>query len=75
MILTAIFAKDVGLVYGNTEVFTAHLIAVVLVVAFTLAMSFVLYKVVDLMMPLRVRIDQEERGLDNSQHGEEMLSH
>jgi len=26
------------------------------------------------MMPLRVRIDQEERGLDNSQHGEEMLS-
>ena len=75
MILTAVFAKDVGLVYGNTEVFTAHLIAVVLVVAFTLAMSFVLYKVVDLMMPLRVRIDQEERGLDNSQHGEEMLSH
>ncbi|MGC6469236.1 MAG: ammonium transporter, partial [Chitinophagales bacterium] len=75
MILTAVFAKDVGLVYGNTEVFTAHLIAVVLVVAFTLAMSFILYKVVDLMMPLRVRIDQEERGLDNSQHGEEMLSH
>ena len=60
--------------YGSTEVFTAHLIAVVLVVAFTLAMSFVLYKLVDLMMPLRVRIDQEERGLDNSQHGEEMLS-
>ena len=74
MILTAVFAKDVGLVYGSTEVFIAHLIAVVLVVAFTLAMSFVLYKLVDLMMPLRVRIDQEERGLDNSQHGEEMLS-
>ena len=38
------------------------------------AKSFLLYKLVDLMMPLRVRIDQEERGLDNSQHGEEMLS-
>ena len=33
-------------------------------------MSYLLYKAVNFMMPLRVREDQEERGLDASQHGE-----
>ena len=32
--------------------------------------SYLIYKIVNLVMPIRVRIDQEERGLDNSQHGE-----
>ena len=70
MILTAVFAKDVGLIYGSYQVFNAHLLTVVIVVVFTLIMSYVIYKLVDLMMPIRVRVDQEERGLDNSQHGE-----
>ena len=70
MILTAVFAKDVGLIYGNYQVFNAHILTVVIVVVFTLIMSYVIYKLVDLMMPIRVRVDQEERGLDNSQHGE-----
>jgi len=70
MILTAVFANDVGLTSGITSLFYAHLIAIVLVVLFTLLMSYFLLKVVDLIIPLRVRRDQEERGLDASQHGE-----
>ena len=70
MLLTAIFANEVGLIHGNYEVFLYHILAVIIVSVFTLFMSFLLYKAVNLMMPLRVREDQEERGLDASQHGE-----
>ena len=37
---------------------------------FSFGGSFLLYKVVDLIVPLRVSEDQEEIGLDMSQHGE-----
>ena len=70
MLLTAIFANEVGLIHGNHEVFLYHILAVIIVSFFTLIMSFLLYKAVNLMTPLRVREDQEERGLDASQHGE-----
>ena len=70
MILTAVFAKDVGLIYGSFDVFNAHLLAVLIVVVFTLVISYALYKMVDMIMSIRVREDQEERGLDDSQHGE-----
>ena len=70
MILTAVFAKDVGLIYGSYDLFTAHLLAVLIVVIFTLVISYALYKIVDMIMSIRVREDQEERGLDDSQHGE-----
>ena len=70
MLLTAIFANEVGLIHGNYEVFLYHILAIIIVSVFTLFMSFLLYKAVNLMMPLRVREDQEERGLDVSQHGE-----
>ena len=70
MILTAVFANEVGLIYGHTETLFYHLLAIVIVSVFTLLMSYLLYKAVNFMMPLRVREDQEERGLDASQHGE-----
>ena len=70
MILTAVFANEVGLIYGHKETFLYHLLAIVIVTVFTLLMSYLLYKTVNFMMPLRVREDQEERGLDDSQHGE-----
>ena len=70
MILTALFASEVGLIYGETETFIMHLIAILLVVLYTLTMSYLLFKLVNVITPLRVREDQEERGLDASQHGE-----
>ena len=70
MILTALFASELGLIYGQTETFVMHLVAILLVVIYTLGMSYLLFKLVNFITPLRVREDQEERGLDASQHGE-----
>ncbi len=70
MVMTGIFAKDVGLIYGETTTFTYHLIALVIVAAYSFVASLVLYGLVNLIIPLRVTEDQEREGLDLSQHGE-----
>jgi Amt family ammonium transporter len=70
MLLTAVFAKEVGLYYGETETFLYHLLALVITAVFTFGGSWLLYKLVDAMITLRVSPEQEERGLDDSQHGE-----
>ena len=70
MILTAVFAKEVGLIYGQIETFIFHLVAIIITIIFTMLMSYLIYKFVNIVIPLRVREDQEERGLDASQHGE-----
>src|SRR3954467_13238670 len=45
MLATGIFAKDVGLISGKTATFVAHLLALVIVAAFSFFGSLVLYKV------------------------------
>ncbi|MBI4476227.1 MAG: ammonium transporter [Acidobacteria bacterium] len=70
MIATGIFAKDVGLIFGDPRTFFVHLGALVLVSAFSFAGSYALYRLTDAIIPLRVTDDQEELGLDLSQHGE-----
>jgi len=70
MICTAIFAKNVGLIYGEYITFIYHLIALIIASIFSFGGSLLLYKLVDLMLNMRVRDDQEEKGLDLSQHGE-----
>ena len=74
MILTSVFAANVGLVYGEYKTFVMHLVAILIVGIYTLCMSYILFKIVDLITPLRVREDQELRGLDASQHGENFSS-
>jgi len=71
MILTAVFAKEVGLIYGESTTFIYHLLALVGVSLFTFFGSLALYWIVNKIIPIRVREDQEERGLDISQHGEQ----
>jgi Amt family ammonium transporter len=73
MLLTAVFATDGGLITGSTHLFLMHLLALLVVSTFTFGGSFLLYKVVDLLLPLRVSEEQEEIGLDISQHGESVL--
>ncbi len=70
MILTAVFAQKVGLIYGHTETLIAHLIGLSIVSIFTFGGSFLLYKITDLITPLRVTEHEELLGLDLSQHGE-----
>lgn len=74
MILTAVFAKDVGLVYGKTETFLYHLLALVIVGVFTFGGSFLIFKITGMITRLRVSEEDERLGLDLSQHGETMSS-
>ena len=62
MIATGIFAKDVGLTSGETTTFIYHCIALVIVAAFSFVGSLILYKVTDLIIPLRVTDEQEDDG-------------
>lgn len=70
MILTGVFAKDVGLYYGQTSTFFNHLLALILVSVFTFGGSYLIYKLTALIVPLRVSIQDENDGLDFTQHGE-----
>ena len=72
MLMTGLFAKDVGLTSGHAYTFLLHCGAMVFVAAFSFGGSYALYKLTDLIIPLRVSPDQEELGLDLSQHGEIM---
>ena len=78
MLMTGVFATsavnplvtDQGLAFGETKLFINHVIALVGVSAFAFAGSFLLLKITDLMLPLRVTESDEKAGLDVSQHDE-----
>ncbi|MFL9844175.1 ammonium transporter [Flavobacterium rhizosphaerae] len=72
MILTAIFAEVEGgsLLYGGWEVFGHHMMALILVAAFSFFGALLLYKITNLFIPLRVSEESEAMGLDMSQHNE-----
>jgi Amt family ammonium transporter len=70
MILTGVFAKEVGLFYGQTTTFLYHLLGLVIVSVFSFIGSYILYKITNLITPLRVSAENEILGLDYSQHGE-----
>jgi Amt family ammonium transporter len=70
MIATGVFADKVGLIHGDPTVFLRHLAAIVIVGVYSLAGSWLIYKVCDAAITLRVRPEQEDAGLDVSQHAE-----
>jgi Amt family ammonium transporter len=81
MVLTGVFATssinsvvtDQGLFFGETTLFLKHLVALALVSAFAFVMSFVILKVTDIIVPLRVTEEDEKIGLDITQHDEQLL--
>jgi Amt family ammonium transporter len=60
-----------GLVYGNGDQLLHQALAAVAVPAYAFGMTFVLLKLIGLVMPLRVPENVEAVGMDVSQHGEE----
>ena len=72
MLLSAVFASEVGLIYGETTTWYNHLIALVITSVYCFGGSYMLYFIVDKLLSMRVREDQEDRGLDQSQHGEKI---
>ena len=77
MLATGIFANKAinpagadGLLYGNPMQLWKQFVAVVVVWAFAFSITWIILKVLDLTMGLRVKEHEEELGLDLSQHGE-----
>ncbi|HSB92110.1 MAG TPA: ammonium transporter [Flavitalea sp.] len=80
MLLTGIFATKTvnaagtdGLFYGNAAFFLVQLKALLIVVTFSLSMSFIIFKFINFILPLRVSSQEEEEGLDYSQHNEKYM--
>lgn len=79
MVMTALLANVAvnganttgnGLFFGDTALFIVHMKALGIVVGYTLAGSFIILKIVDLVFNLRVSEEDKKIGQDFSQHGE-----
>jgi Amt family ammonium transporter len=74
-IATGIFANPVvntfaGLLYGNPHQLVVQIIAAGAALIYAFVLTYVLAKIVDMTLGLRVTEDEEYVGLDISQHGE-----
>jgi Amt family ammonium transporter len=77
ILMTGIFAtKSVnsagadGLLYGGTTFFFTQVKALLIVVGYSFAVSFLIFKFINFILPLRVSTEEEELGLDATQHNE-----
>lgn len=80
MLLTGIFATKTvnsggadGWFYGNPSFFFTQLKGVVIVVIFSFTVSFIIFKLINLIQPIRVSSEDEEEGLDATQHNEQYM--
>lgn len=76
-IATGLFASKLinsagndGLFYGNASLLLKQLISVGAALVYSFAVSFIILKILDWTMGLRVSEEDESDGLDLSQHGE-----
>ncbi|MGZ3757628.1 MAG: ammonium transporter [Mucilaginibacter sp.] len=81
MLLTGVFAHvnvnagnatGNGLFFGETHLFFVQCVALVAVSIYAFFGSLLLLKITDMITPLRVSAEDEEIGLDISQHGEKL---
>lgn len=77
VIMTGIFATKMvnglgnnGLFYGNITFFFTQLKTVLFAVSYSFIVSFLIFKLINIIDPIRVTEEDEELGLDESQHNE-----
>jgi ammonium transporter, Amt family len=77
MLLTGVFATKAvnaagndGLFYGNPEFFFVQVKAMAIAVVYSFVVSYAIFKFINFILPLRVSSEDEEMGLDASQHNE-----
>ncbi len=80
MLLTGIFATKAvntagndGLFYGNAAFFFTQVKALGIVVAYSFAASYAIFKFINFILPMRVTSEEELLGLDASQHNEKYM--
>lgn len=59
-----------GLIEGSTALLTSQALSLAAAAAYSFTLTFVILKAVDALVGLRVTADEEEVGLDLTQHGE-----
>jgi Amt family ammonium transporter len=64
-----------GLLYGNPGQLGIQAVAVAGAAVYSFVVSFILAKLISIVIPLRATADDEAEGLDISQHGEEAYLH
>ena len=76
-LLTGVFAQKAlngvadGALYGNPGQLAIQGAAILAAIVYSGLMSFILLKLIGLVMPLRASVGDETEGLDITQHGEE----
>ncbi len=82
MLLTGVFASTTvhgitggpeGWFYGNPAFFFTQVKALGIVVAYSFTVSYLIFKFINFILPMRVTEAEEELGLDASQHDEKYL--
>jgi ammonium transporter, Amt family len=80
MLLTGVFATKAvngagadGLLLGNPGFFWTQLKGMAIAVSFSFVMSFIIFKFINFIQPMRVSSEEEELGLDSTQHNEKYL--
>jgi Amt family ammonium transporter len=78
-ILLAVFARkyigDVsGIIEGNFSQLLPQILGILIVGVYTIVVSFVIFKLVDKVVGLRVSKDEEIEGLDEVIHGEKVMN-
>jgi Amt family ammonium transporter len=80
MLMTGIFATKAvnaagndGLFYGNAAFFLTQVKAMAIAVGYSFGVSFVIFKFINFVLPMRVSSEDEEIGLDATQHNEKYL--
>ena len=74
MVATGVFAADVGLAHGGSQVFVVQIVTLLIAAPYAFAGSWLLYRLTDAIIPLRVSERQELIGLDITQHDETVSS-
>ncbi|HMK60094.1 MAG TPA: ammonium transporter [Dissulfurispiraceae bacterium] len=59
-----------GLFFGNPKLLATQCIAVGVSAVYSFVLTIVLFKIIDIVVGLRIDDDEERKGLDISQHGE-----
>lgn len=80
ILLTGIFASKAvnaagnnGLWYGNAAFLLTQFKALLIVSVYSFVVSFAIFKFINFILPLRVTEEEEELGLDESQHNEKYM--
>ncbi len=80
MLLTGVFATKTvngagadGLFSGNFDFFFSQVKGLAIVVGYSFIVSYGIFKVINLINPIRVSVEEEELGLDETQHNEKYL--